>query len=100
MSQSTPVSTENEDEDSFVTLTVDAMQELFGFTPRPFQKLVTPHIIKMKNDHCSPVLLVHGTGGGKISTYQTIAIVKGGITLVVQNTLSLSSDQMSKIKFT
>ena len=99
MIQHTPACTENEQEDPFVTLTVDVMQQLFGFTPRPFQKVVIPHIIKMKNNNCSPVLLVHGTGGGKSSICQTIAIIKGGIALVVQNTLSLPSDQMSKIKF-
>ena len=29
---------------------------------------------------------------------QTIAVVKGGVTLIIENTLSLSSDQMSKIQ--
>ena len=51
--------------------------------------------------HCcnrpQPVLIVHGTGGGKSSIYQTIGFVKGGTHLIIQNTLSLSSDQMSKV---
>ena len=97
MIQSTLVSTEKEHKDSFVTLTVDVMQQLFGFTPRPFQKVAMPHIIKTNKDHCSPILLVHGTGGGKSSTCQTISIIKGGITLVVQNALSLSSDQCQRL---
>ena len=29
---------------------------------------------------------------------QTIGVVKGGVTLIIENTLSLSSDQMSKIQ--
>jgi superfamily II DNA helicase RecQ len=45
-----------------------------------------------------PVLLVQGTGGGKSSVYQTIAVIKKGVSLIIENTLSLSSDQLSKIK--
>ena len=58
-----------------------------------------PHIIEMKNNHCSSILLAHGTGGGKSSMRQTTVIMKGGIILIVQNTLSLSSDQNAKINF-
>ena len=51
--------------------------------------------------HCrncpQPVLIVHRTSGGKSSIYQTIGFVKGGTHLIIQNTLSLSSDQMSKV---
>jgi superfamily II DNA helicase RecQ len=45
-----------------------------------------------------PTLLVQGTGGGKSSVYQCIGVIKRGVSLIVQNTLSLSSDQVSKIK--
>ena len=44
-----------------------------------------------------PMLIVHGTGGGKSSIYQTVGFVKGGVSLIIQNTLSLSSDQLSKL---
>ena len=53
----------------------------------------------MKNNHCSPIILAHETGSGKSSTCQTTGITKGRIILIVQNTLSLSSDKMSKINF-
>ena len=90
-------SNHNESNDPFLKVTVDAMRDAFGFTPHPFQRQVIPHIIKMKDDLSSPCLLVHGIGGDKSSIYQTVGIIKGGIILVIQNTLSLSSDQMSKI---
>ena len=51
--------------------------------------------------HCrncrQPVLIVHKTGGSKSSICQTIGFVKDGIHLIIQNTLSLSSDQLSKV---
>ena len=46
----------------------------------------------------SAVLTVQATGSGKSAIPQTIATVRGGITVVVENTLALSSDQNSKIQ--
>ena len=44
-----------------------------------------------------PILLVHGTGGGKSAVMQTVATINLGVTLAIENTLSLSVDQSSKI---
>lgn len=66
------------------------MKEVFVFSPRPFQKLITPHMMQIQNNH-------YGTGSGESSIYQTVAIIKGGINLIVQSMLSLSLSKMSKI---
>ena len=67
---------------------------------KPFQADVTKHVLQMgkADKKVAPTLLVRGTGGGKSLVMQTIAVVKGGVTLIIENTLSLSSDQMSKIQ--
>ena len=67
MSQSAPVSTKNENEDPFTRLIVDAMQELLGFSLYPFQKLVIPHIIKIKYNYSSSILLAYETGNSRLS---------------------------------
>ena len=90
----------NDIHDLFVKITVDDMQQVFGFTPRPFQQEVIPHLIKMKNNNNFPTLLVHGTVGAKSSMRQTVKITKGGVILITQTTLSLSPDQMSKMQLT
>jgi superfamily II DNA helicase RecQ len=91
----------NDGIDDYVRITNEAMNDVFGFSPRPFQQQIIPHIIRMSNiNPCHPTmptLLVHGTGGGKSSVYQTIGVIKGNISLIIQNTLSLSSDQLSKL---
>ena len=46
----------------------------------------------------SAMLLVQGTGGGKSAVPQTVGTVTCGVTLIIENTLSLSADQHSKIK--
>ena len=81
-------------------LITDAMEKVWSRKPRDFQAIVTKHILKMgkEDNKVAPTLLVRGTGGGKSLVMQTIGVVKGGITLIIENTLSLSSDQMSKIQ--
>ena len=46
----------------------------------------------------NPVLMVQSTGSGKSAVPLTLASVDGGVTIVIQNTLALGSDQCSKIK--
>ena len=84
-------------------ITIDAMQHTLGLYPHPFQLTAISHIIKMNNrpssnHHIQPSLLVQGTSGGKSSVYQMTGVIKGGVTLIIESMLSLSSDQMSKIK--
>ena len=74
------------------------MDKAMGFNPKPFQLKVASHIIRMKHrslvlPHPTASLLVQGTGGGKTSVYQTIGVIKCGINLIIQNILTLSSDQ-------
>ena len=87
--------------DPYEAVAIDAMQQCLGYTPKHFQLKCISHIIRMKANctqyPCKPTLLVQGTGGGKTSVYQCISMIKGGVTLVVQNTLALSSDQLSKV---
>ena len=95
-----------EETDEFDSIVTEAMQYSFGHSPYPFQLEIVSKIIRMG---CTipqsglkfpiiPTLLIRGTGGGKSCVYQTVGIIKMGIILVVQNTLSLSSDQLSKLK--
>ena len=58
-------SNKNERYDLFVKVIVDDTHHVFGFAPRPFQRKVARHLIKMKHTHCSSTLLAHGTCGGK-----------------------------------
>ena len=44
-----------------------------------------------------PVLMVQPTGSGKSTVPLTVAVVDGGITLIIENTLALGTDQSSKI---
>ena len=88
---------EIENDDPFVKVTLDSMRHIFGFTPHPFQRKAMLYLIKMKINHCSPTLLVHGTSGSTSSICQTVGIIEGGILLIIQKTLSFSSDQTCEI---
>ncbi len=90
----------------FQKIVCDAMSFAFGYQPYPFQLDVISHIIQMgarrpssETRHpITPTLLVRGTGGGKSCVYQTVGIIKCGVIIIIQNTLALSSDQLSKLK--
>jgi hypothetical protein len=76
-----------------------AMVSVWGRRPRGYQRHVIPHILKMMNGNIPSegIMLVQGTGSGKSSVPQTVAVVDGGVTIVIENTLALGSDQRSKI---
>jgi superfamily II DNA helicase RecQ len=85
----------------YLDITTSTMNTALGHHPRSFQRDVILYVLAMNNsaEHpIHPVLLVQGTGGGKLSVYQTIGVVKRGVSLIIENTLSLSSDQLSKIR--
>ena len=44
------------------------------------------------------LLLVQGTGAGKLAVAQTVGIVDCGVILVIEETLALAVDQQSKVK--
>jgi superfamily II DNA helicase RecQ len=87
--------------DQYDKVTIEAMQQALGYHPHPFQLTVISHIIHMKldslNNPIQPTLLVQGIGSGKSLVYQCIGVIKQGVSVIIQNTLSLSSDQLSKI---
>ena len=85
--------------DKFYEITVDTMRSVWGRSPRLYQAYVIPHLLKMMCNIIppAPVLLVQSTGTGKSSVPLTAATVDGGITVIVQNTLALGSDQALKI---
>lgn len=39
-----------------------------------------------------------GTGGEKSAVAQTVGVVNGGVTLIIENTLALGADQARKIQ--
>ena len=86
--------------DQFTSIAADTMNEIWGRKPRPFQLLIISHILCTMAGTIKPepVLLVQSTGSGKSSIPLTCSIVDGGLTIIIENTLALSSDQSSKVK--
>ena len=54
----------------------------------------------LSSHHIQPSLLVQGNSGGNSSVYQMIGMIKCGVSLTIENMISLLSDKMSKIKRT
>ena len=79
-----------------------AMLEVWGRCPREYQLEVISGLLKMigKERKRQGVLLVQCTGSGKSTIPQTVAVVDGGITVIIESTLALSTDQQSKFKTT
>ena len=86
--------------DQFDEIAADTMQLVWGRSPRNYQAIVIPHILRMMagNIPPNPVLLVQSTGSGKSAVPLTLSSVDGGVSIIIQNTLALGSDQCSKIK--
>ena len=77
-----------------------AMQKMFNRSPRLYQGQIISHILKMMTNELppEPVLMIQPTGSGKSSVPLTCAVIPGGVTIILENTLALASDQTSKIK--
>ena len=75
-----------------------AMEEVWHRSPNNFQSEIIPLILQMMaGDLASEgLLLVQPTGSGKSSVPQTASVVTSGVTIIIEPTLSLSSDQASK----
>ena len=88
--------------DPFYNLAVNTMQSVYSRSPRDYQQSIIPHILRMMANviPCEPVLLVQSTGSGKSSVPLTCAVVEGGVSFIIENTLSLGSDQTSKVNLT
>ena len=74
------------------------MEQVWDRSPNSFQSEIIPLILQMMaGDLVSEgLLLVQPTGSGKSSVPQTASVVTSGATIVIEPTLSLSSDQASK----
>lgn len=53
--------------------------------------------MKYRYKSCESVLLIQGTGSGESSVPQTIGVIDGGATIIIEDTLSLYANQISKI---
>ena len=84
----------------YLAIAQQAMISVWNRTPRDFQNEAIPRLLMMccMPNTPSAMLLVQGTGGGKSAVPQAVGTVTCGVTLVIENTLSLSADQHSKIK--
>ena len=84
----------------YLAIAEQAMQSTWNRTPCDFQSEAMPRLLMMRCIPNTPsaMLLVQGTGGGKSAVPQTVGAVTRGVTLIIENTLSLSADQHSKIK--
>ena len=84
---------------SLDTIIEGAMSKIWSKIPKDFQTKVIRHILKMQRgkSNMGAVLLVKGAGSGKSAIMQTIGVIRGGMTIIVENTQALGSDQRSKI---
>ena len=76
----------------------NTMQEVWDCTPRNFQQVDIPRLLMMRCPPYCPeaLLLVQGTGGGKLAVAQTDGCVDCGVTIIIEETLALAADQKSK----
>ena len=82
----------------YSSIAKQAMEEVWGRTPNRFQKEIIPTILQMLTKDLSPqaLLLVQPTGSGKSAVPQTSSVVTNGVSIIIEPTLALSSDQSSK----
>ena len=75
------------------------MQAIWDHSPQDFQKEAIPRLQMMRFPPHRPevMLLVQGTGGGKLVVAQTVRCVECGFTLIIEPTLALAADQRSKV---
>ena len=86
-------------DDVYASIVKDAMNSIFSRSPIRFQLDVTSHLLKMMSGAIAsePVLMVQPTGSGKSTVPLTAATIDGGITIIIENTLALGSDQCVKV---
>ena len=75
-----------------------AIENVWSKQPRSYQIREITTIIKMhcKGEESTSILLVQVTGTGKFTVPKTVGVITCGVTLVLENTLSLGADQSSK----
>jgi hypothetical protein len=82
----------------YSSIAKQAMEEVWGRTPNRFQIEIIPNILQMlSNDQpAEALLLVQPTGSGKSAVPQTASVITNGVSIIIEPTLALSSDQSSK----
>ena len=82
----------------YSSIAKEAMEEVWGRSPNRFQIEIIPTILQMLTKDLSPeaLLLVQPTGSGKSAVPQTTSVVTNGVSIIIEPTLALSSDQSSK----
>ena len=83
----------------YLAIASEAMSTVLNRQPRTYQAYVIAHIIRMMSFAAvpEPILMVQPTGSGKSTIPLTCAVINGGVTIVIENTLSLGCDQSSKV---
>ena len=86
----------------FERTTTQAIESVWQRTPHPFQLKVMYYVISMR---CKPnkpaaTLLIQRARSGKSRTHQQIDVIDAGVVLVIDTTLSLGADQVTKIRNT
>jgi superfamily II DNA helicase RecQ len=76
------------------------MMAVWGQHPKCHQHTVIPYLVQMMNKTIPPqaILLVQSTRSGKSVVSQTATIMNKGVTIIIENTLAISSDQISKMQ--
>ena len=74
------------------------MHDVWDRTPCDFQHVAIPSLLMMR---CPPhrpeaLILVQGTGSGKPAIAQNFRCIDGGVTTIIEETLSLAANQKSK----
>ena len=84
----------------YLSIAKDAMEEVWGHTPNRFQIKIIPTILQMLTNDLRPeaLLLIQPTGSGKSTVLQTASVVTNGVSIIIEPTLALSSDQASKFQ--
>ena len=79
---------------------VAAMSNMWSKAPHLYQTNGITLLLSMycKDIKPSSMLLIQGTGSGKSTVPQTVGVVTCGVTMILENTLSLGADQQSKLR--
>ena len=80
------------------TVATTVIQSVWSKNPSSFQLYSITRLLQMHCNGFSPetILLIQGTDSGKSTVPQTVGVTTCGLTLILENTLSLGSDQQYK----
>ena len=86
--------------DPYVELVNKATKVMWDRQPKLYQSSIASHLLKMIGHIATPetILTILPTGSGKSAIPQTVSFITGGITIIIESTLALGSDQTQKIR--